>query len=66
MLPTAEQALALTRRGFEAGRFSFLSLSQAQQTLFELRGRLVEAYARYHTLMVEVDRLTAIPQDTTP
>lgn len=66
MLPKAEQALALTRRGFEAGRFSFLSLSQAQQTLFELRGRLVEAYARYHTLIVEVDRLTAIPQDTTP
>ena len=66
MVPKAEQALAFTRRGFEAGRFSFLSLSQAQTTLFELRERLVEAYARYHTLLVELDRLTATTQDTLP
>jgi cobalt-zinc-cadmium efflux system outer membrane protein len=63
VIPKAEQALAFTRRGFEAGRFSFLSLSQAQTTLFDLRERLVEAYARYHTLAVEVDRLTATAQD---
>ena len=66
VVPKAEQALAFTRRGFEAGRFSFLSLSQAQTTLFELRERLVEAYARYHTLLVELDRLTATTQDTLP
>ncbi|HEL5340012.1 TPA: TolC family protein [Stenotrophomonas maltophilia] len=66
MVPKAEQALSFTRRGFEAGRFSFLALSQAQQTLFELNERLVEAYARYHTLLVEVDRLTATAQDITP
>lgn len=65
VLPKAEQAMAFTRRGFEAGRFAFLSLSQAQQTLFELRRRLVEAYARYHSLLVEVDRLTATVQDAT-
>jgi cobalt-zinc-cadmium efflux system outer membrane protein len=63
VIPKAEQALAFTRRGFEAGRFSFLSLSQAQTTLFDMRERLVEAYARYHTLAVEVDRLTATAQD---
>ncbi|HEX6591589.1 MAG TPA: TolC family protein, partial [Moraxellaceae bacterium] len=66
VLPKAEQALAFTRRGFEAGRFAFLALSQAQQTLFEMRQRLVEAYARYHSLLVEVDRLTATVQDATP
>jgi outer membrane protein, heavy metal efflux system len=66
MMPKAEQALAFTRRGFEAGRFSFLSLSQAQTTLFELRERLTEAFARYHTLLVEVDRLTATAQDMQP
>ncbi|MCR6626088.1 MAG: TolC family protein [Pseudoxanthomonas sp.] len=63
VIPKAEQAVAFTRRGFEAGRFSFLSLSQAQTTLFDMRERLVEAYARYHTLAVEVDRLTATAQD---
>ncbi|MDQ8037223.1 MAG: TolC family protein [Pedobacter sp.] len=64
VLPKAEQAEAFSRRGFEAGRFSFLSLSQSQQTLFDLRKRLVEAYARYHSLLVEVDRLAATVQDS--
>ena len=66
MLPKAEQALALTRRGFEAGRFSFVSLAQGQRTLFELRARSVEAAARYHTRLVEVERLTAIASEATP
>lgn len=66
MLPKAEQAYAFTRRGFEAGRFSFLSLTQAQRTLFDLRARSVEAAARYHVLLVEVERLTTVPAENTP
>lgn len=66
MLPKAEQAFAFTRRGFEAGRFSFVSLAQAQRTLFDLRARSVEAAARYHTRLVEVERLTAIATEATP
>lgn len=66
MLPKAEQALALTRRGFEAGRFSFFLLAQAQRTLFDLRARSVEAAARYHTRLVEVERLTATASEATP
>lgn len=65
MLPTAEKAVAQTRRGFEAGRFSFYSLAQAQATLFRLRERAVEAATRYHLLLVEVERLTANAQDPT-
>ena len=66
MLPKAEQALAFTRRGFEAGRFSFVSLAQAQRTLFDLRARSVEAAARYHSRLVEVERLTAVATEATP
>lgn len=66
MLPKAEEAAAITRRGFEAGRFSFLALAQAEKTLFDLRERLVEAAARYHSLLVEVERLTAPAPDTVP
>ena len=66
MLPKAEEAARLTRRGFEAGRFSFLSLAQSEKTLFELRERAVEAAARFHTLRVEVDGLTAPAPDTAP
>lgn len=66
MLPKAEQAVAFTRRGFELGRFSFIALTQAQKTLFDLRVRGVEAAARYHTRLVEIERLTALPSDTRP
>lgn len=66
MLPKAEQAHAFTRRGFQAGRFSFLALTQAQRTLFDLRARRVEAAARYHVLLVEVERLTTVTAETTP
>ncbi|AEV25530.1 MULTISPECIES: TolC family protein [Azospira] len=66
MLPKAEEALAFTRRGFEAGRFSFLALAQAQKTLFELRQRAVDAAARCQILMTEVERLTAIAPEPTP
>ena len=66
MLPKAEQAMDFTRTGFKAGRFSFQSLAQAQKTLFELRERDVEAAARYHTLLVEVERLAAVATGVTP
>ena len=66
MLPKAEQAVAFTRRGFEAGRFSFVALLQAQTTLFNLRERSLEAAARYHTRRAELERLTAIASDDTP
>ncbi|MDY6955750.1 MAG: TolC family protein [Pseudomonadota bacterium] len=66
MLPMAESALATTRRGFEQGRFSYLSLAQAQRTLFDLRARTAEAVARYHLLLVEVERLTATVEENAP
>lgn len=66
LIPKAEKALATTRHGFEAGRFSFMSLAQAQKTLFDLHTRAVEASSRYHLLLVEVERLTATVEDMTP
>jgi len=66
ILPKAEQALAFTRRGFEAGRFSFVAVAQAQRKLFELRERSVEAAVRYHTRLVEIERLTTVSADATP
>lgn len=66
MIPKAEQALKFTRRGFESGRFSFIALAQAQNTVFELRKRSIEAAVRYHVLLIEVDRLTTTLKDITP
>ncbi len=66
MQPKAEQALAFTRRGFEGGRFSFQQVALAQSTLFALRERSVDAAARYHTLLVEVERLAAVTPESAP
>lgn len=66
MLPTAAKAVTDARRGFEAGRFSFQALAQAEATLFRLRERAVEAATRYHLLRIEVEGLTATAQDATP
>lgn len=66
LLPKAEQAFAFTRRGFEAGRFSLVQLTQAQRTLFDLRTRRVEAGVRYHAVLVELERLTAVASEPTP
>lgn len=58
MIPKAESALALTRKGFEAARFSFVALSQAQRTLLELRNAQIDAAVRYHILLTDIERMT--------
>jgi cobalt-zinc-cadmium efflux system outer membrane protein len=58
MIPKAESALALTRKGFEAGRFSFVALSQAQRTLLELRNAQIDVAVRYHILLTDIERMT--------
>jgi cobalt-zinc-cadmium efflux system outer membrane protein len=59
MIPKAEQAQVLAQRGFDAGRFSFVVLSQSQATLFELRRRRIDAALRYHQFFAETQRLVA-------
>ena len=58
MIPKAESALALTRKGFNAGRFSFVALSQAQRTLLDLRNAQIDAAVRYHILLTDIERMT--------
>lgn len=66
MIPKAEEAVAINRRGFEQGRFAYLVLDQSQRKLFDLRIRELEATARYHTLLAEIESRTATVQDTIP
>jgi cobalt-zinc-cadmium efflux system outer membrane protein len=66
MLPKSEQALNLAQRGFDSGRFSFAALTLAQNTSFTLRRRAIDAAARYHSLLVEVERLAAVIPEPTP
>jgi len=59
IIPQAEQALREYEQGYAAGRFSFLELSDAQQTLLEARHDAVTSAANYHIFQTEIDRLTA-------
>jgi cobalt-zinc-cadmium efflux system outer membrane protein len=59
MIPKARAALDIATRGFDMGRFPFLTLSQAQETLFELRRRRIDAAVRHHTLFAEMQWLVA-------
>jgi cobalt-zinc-cadmium efflux system outer membrane protein len=59
MLPAAQKSLALARRGFDAGRFAYQALALSQERWIELQRRRIDASARYHTLLAEIELLGA-------
>ncbi len=56
--PKAESVLRSTDQAFRQGRVSFLELAIAQQQLLDVRSGSVDAAARYHGLLIEIERLT--------
>ena len=66
MLPAAESSLALAQRGFDAGRFAYLTLAQSQKRLIELRRRQIDSSARYLGLLAEIELLAATSPGVAP
>lgn len=60
LLPQAEEALTLTRRGYANGRYSQLDLIDAQRTRLELERELIANAADYHRYLAAVERMTAL------
>ena len=58
IIPQAEQALQDYEKGYAAGRYSFLELTEAQKLLLDLKLELVIAASDYHRYHIEIDRLT--------
>lgn len=58
--PQAQEAFRLTLEGYQAGRFSYLEVLDAQRTLFNIRAEEVDALTRLHIAHTEVERLVAI------
>ena len=58
IIPQAEQALKDYEKGYAAGRYSFLELTEAQQLLIDLKLELVITASDYHHYHIEIDRLT--------
>ncbi|MES2985236.1 MAG: TolC family protein [Pseudomonadota bacterium] len=57
VLPAAEQAFALSRQGYGAGKFQYLEVLDAQRTLFDARAQYVGALRDYHIRNAELERL---------
>ena len=58
IIPQAERALQDYEKGYAAGRYSFIELTEAQRALLDSRLESVMAAADYHHYRIEIDRLT--------
>ena len=58
IIPLAKQALKDYEKGYAAGRYSFLELTEVQQLLLDLKLELMIAASDYHRYHIEIDRLT--------
>ena len=59
ILPSAQQAFALAREGYELGRFPYLEVLDAQRSLFDVKKQHISASKDYHIARAAVERLTA-------
>ena len=59
----AQEAFSFAKQGYEAGKFGYLEVLDAQRTLFETRQQLNTAIVDYHTQRAQIERLTAVHDD---
>jgi len=57
VLPAAQQAYEAASKGFEAGKFGFLDVLDAQRTLFQARIRYLGVLARTYQSATTIDRI---------
>ncbi len=64
VLPGAEEAFQFARGGYDAGKFGYLEVLDAQRTLFDARRQFNEAVLDYHQQRAVLERLSAIHANT--
>lgn len=64
VIPEAQRAFDTAGEAYRRGLFRYLDVLDAQRTLFELRGRLVDALENYHQAAAAMERLIAQPLNT--
>ncbi len=57
IMPSANLAFERAKRGFEAGKFSFLDVLDAQRTLFQARARHLSALSDAYQALAQIDRI---------
>lgn len=61
VLPSAQSTFDAVTEGYRIGKFDFLEMLDAQRTLFDVRGSYIDALAKYHGAVVDVERLIGEP-----
>lgn len=64
VLPGAQEAFDVARAGYNAGKFGYLEVLDAQRTLFDARKQSIQTMLDYYREMAVIDRLTAIHTST--
>lgn len=65
-LPGAQEVLEASRRAYAEGKVDYLSVLDAQRTLFEARSDYVDSLAGWHRARVELEQLIGTQPDTNP
>lgn len=60
VLPGAQEAFDAAREGYNAGKFAYLEVLDAQRTLFEARKQSIQTMLDYYLAMASIDRMTAM------
>lgn len=60
VLSGAEESFRFAREGYEAGKFDYLEVLDAQRTLFDARKQLNQSILDYHNKRAVIERMTAI------
>lgn len=60
VLPGAEEAFSFARQGYDAGKFGYLEVLDAQRTLFDARKQWAAVTLDYHRQRAVIERMTAI------
>ncbi len=60
VLPGAEEAFSFAREGYDAGKFGYLEVLDAQRTLFDARKQFNDTVLDYHRQRAAIERMTAV------
>ena len=61
VLPSAQSTFDAVTEGYRIGKFDFLEMLDAQRTLFDVKGSYIDALAKYHRAVTDVERLVGEP-----
>ncbi|MEX0707674.1 MAG: TolC family protein [Woeseia sp.] len=66
IIPEARKAVRMYEDAFRVGSSTLLELNQAQQAMLELQQELVDAAARYHATLMEIEYLLGAGYEVQP